>query len=163
MDFALSAAAQGMLARLQAFLHHEVLPREAEYFAALRGGGDFRQWRQPAVMEQLKAKAKAAGLWNLFLPDSEHGAGLSTLDYAPLAEAMGWSFLLPEIFNCNAPDSGNMEVLHRYGSAEQKARWLTPLLAGEIRSGFAMTEPEVASSDATNIAATATIAGDEVI
>ncbi len=163
MDFALSTAAQGMLARLQAFLHHEVLPREAEYFAALRGGGDFRQWRQPAVMEQLKAKAKAAGLWNLFLLDSEHGAGLSTLDYAPLAEAMGWSFLLPEIFNCNAPDSGNMEVLHRYGSAEQKARWLTPLLAGEIRSGFAMTEPEVASSDATNIAATATIAGDEVI
>jgi len=163
MDFALSTTAQGMLARLEAFLHHEVLPREAEYFAALGGGGDFRKWRQPAVMEQLKAKAKAAGLWNLFLPDSVHGAGLSTLEYAPLAEAMGWSFLLPEIFNCNAPDSGNMEVLHRYGSAEQKARWLTPLLAGEIRSGFAMTEPEVASSDATNIAATATISGDEVI
>lgn len=163
MDFSLSATAQDLLHRLKDFLHHEVLPKEAEYFAVLTGGGDFRKWRQPAVMELLKAKARAAGLWNLFLPDAEHGAGLSTLDYAPLAEAMGWSFLLPEICNCSAPDSGNMEVLHRYGSEAQKERWLTPLLAGEIRSGFAMTEPAVASSDATNIAATATIVGDEVI
>ena len=109
MDFSLSATAQDLLHRLKDFLHHEVLPKEAEYFAALTGGGDFRKWRQPAVMEQLKAKARAAGLWNLFLPDAQHGAGLSTLDYAPLAEAMGWSFLLPEICNCSAPDSGNME------------------------------------------------------
>jgi len=163
MDFSLSATAQGMLSRLKAFLHHEVLPKEAEYFASLSGGGNMRAWRQPPVMEELKAKARAAGLWNLFLPDAEHGAGLSTLDYAPLAEVMGWSFLLPEIFNCNAPDSGNMEVLHRYGSVEQKQRWLKPLLAGEIRSGFAMTEPGVASSDATNIAATATLDGNEVV
>ncbi|HNN54327.1 MAG TPA: acyl-CoA dehydrogenase family protein [Pseudomonadota bacterium] len=163
MDFSLSASAQAMLSRLQEFVQTEVLPREAEYFAALQGGPDHRKWRQPDVMEQLKQKAKAAGLWNLFLPDPLHGPGLSTLDYAPLAEAMGWSFLLPELFNCNAPDSGNMEVLHRYGSTEQKERWLTPLLAGEIRSGFAMTEPGVASSDATNIAATATIDGDDVI
>ncbi len=163
MDFSLSASAQAMLSRLQDFVVAEVLPRESDYFAELQGGADWRRWRQPTVIEQLKAKARAAGLWNLFLPDPKHGPGLSTLEYAPLAEAMGWSFLLPEVFNCNAPDSGNMEVLHRYGSAEQKDRWLAPLLAGEIRSGFAMTEPAVASSDATNIAATATIVGDEVI
>lgn len=163
MDFSLSQAAKETLERLSAFVSQQVLPKEAEYFASLQGGGNFRTWRQPAVMEELKAKAKAAGLWNLFLPDTEHGAGLSTLDYASVAEAMGHSALLPEVFNCNAPDSGNMEVLHRYGSPEQKERWLLPLLAGEIRSGFAMTEPEVASSDATNISATATIVGDEVI
>lgn len=163
MDFSLSPTAQAMLSRLQAFVQSDVLPRESEYFAALQGGPDYRRWRQPPVMEQLKAKARSAGLWNLFLPDAKHGPGLSTLEYAPLAEAMGWSFLLPEVFNCNAPDSGNMEVLHRYGSTEQKERWLAPLLAGEIRSGFAMTEPAVASSDATNIAATATMAGSEVI
>lgn len=163
MDFSLSPTAKETLERLSAFVSQHVFPNEAEYFASLQGGGDFRKWRQPTVMEELKAKAKAAGLWNLFLPDSEHGTGLSTLDYASVAEAMGHSALLPEVFNCNAPDSGNMEVLHRYGSPEQKERWLRPLLAGEIRSGFAMTEPDVASSDATNISATATIVGDEVI
>ncbi len=163
MDFAPSARTQALIGRLERFMHDEVLPAEGAYAAQLSGSGDHRQWRQPAVMETLKAKARAAGLWNLFLPDAEHGAGLGNLEYAPLAEIMGHSFIAPEVFNCSAPDTGNMEVLHRYGSAAQKAQWLAPLLAGEIRSGFGMTEPEVASSDATNMQASAIIEGDQVV
>ncbi|MFC5524196.1 acyl-CoA dehydrogenase family protein [Rhodanobacter ginsengisoli] len=163
MDFAHSARSQSLIERLQRFMHEEIAPAEAVYASELSGSADWRQWRQPAVMEALKAKARAAGLWNLFLPEPGHGAGLSNVDYAPLAELMGHSFIAPEVFNCNAPDSGNMEVLARYGSPAQQARWLAPLLAGESRSAFCMTEPGVASSDATNMQATATIEGDEVV
>lgn len=161
MDFAHSARTEALIAQLQRFMHDEVVPAETIYASQLSGSADWRQWRQPLVMEALKAKARAAGLWNLFLPG--RGAGLSHVDYAPLAEIMGHSFIAPEVFNCNAPDSGNMEVLLRYGSVEQQARWLAPLLAGEIRSAFCMTEPAVASSDATNMQATATLDGDEVV
>jgi hypothetical protein len=149
--------------RLSHFMREEVAPAERAYGAALNGSCDWRSWRQPAVMETLKSKAKQAGLWNLFLAEAEFGAGLSNVEYAPLAEIMGHSFIAPEVFNCNAPDTGNMEVLVRYGSDAQKSRWLTPLLAGEIRSAFCMTEPAVASSDATNMQATALIEGGEVV
>jgi alkylation response protein AidB-like acyl-CoA dehydrogenase len=161
LDFSHSPRAQDYIARLTAFLAAEVTPHEADYLRQLRRGE--RPWNVPPIVETMKAKARAAGLWNLFLPDAEHGAGLSTVDYAPLAELMGRSFLAPEVCNCNAPDSGNMEVLHYFGSAAQKERWLKPLLDGTIRSAFCMTEPEVASSDATNMRATATIEGDEVV
>ena len=161
MDFAHSARALAYLERLDAFMESELLPREPEYFAQLKRGE--RPWSVPSVMEELKAKAKAAGLWNLFLPDPVLGAGLSHLEYAPLAERMGHSFLAPEVFNCNAPDTGNMEVLAQYGSPAQKERWLAPLLVGRIRSAFCMTEPQVASSDATNMEATAKPEGDEVV
>ena len=163
MDFAHSARCQDLIEQLRRFMREEVEPAEAVYASQLSGSSDWRQWRQPAVMEALKAKARDAGLWNLFLPEPEHGAGLSNVDYAPLAEIMGHSFIAPEVFNCSAPDTGNMEVLLRYGSSEQKARWLTPLLAGEIRSAFCMTEPDVASSDATNMQATASLDGDHVV
>jgi alkylation response protein AidB-like acyl-CoA dehydrogenase len=149
--------------RLSRFMRDEVVPAEPTYAASLGGGADFRSWRQPPVMETLKAKARESGLWNLFLPDTGFGAGLGNVEYAPLAEIMGHSFIAPEVFNCSAPDTGNMEVLVRYGTHAQKSRWLTPLLAGEIRSAFCMTEPEVASSDATNMQATAAIEGDEVV
>ena len=163
MDFAASERTQTLVERLSAFMRDEVVPAEWIYAAQLSGSSDHRQWRQPAVIETLKAKARAAGLWNLFLPDAEYGAGLSHMDYAPLAEIMGHSFIAPEVFNCSAPDSGNMEVLHRYGTPEQQQRWLQPLLAGQIRSAFGMTEPNVASSDATNMQATATIEGNQVV
>ena len=163
MDFSYSAKAQDYLARLQQFMRDEVYPAEAAYFQSLSHSPNHQHWRQPEVMEQLKVKAKAAGLWNLFLPDEEYGAGLSNSDYAPLAEMMGTSFIASEVFNCNAPDTGNMEVLVKYGSEQQKQQWLLPLLSGEIRSAFCMTEPDVASSDATNMQATAIIDGDEVV
>ncbi|MFT4079993.1 acyl-CoA dehydrogenase family protein [Rhodomicrobium sp.] len=146
----LSPEAAEYKARLERFMDEHVYPSEAALFETADTQED--RWEPLALMEELKAKARAEGLWNLFLPDSELGAGLSNLDYAPLAEIMGRSHWGPEIFNCNAPDTGNMEVLVRYGTEEQKKRWLKPLLDGKIRSGFAMTEPKVASSDATNIA-----------
>ncbi len=163
MDFAHSARTNALREQLARFMRDEVLPAERTYAAALCGSSDWRAWRQPPVMEALKAKAREAGLWNLFLPEAEYGAGLSNVAYAPLAEIMGHSFIAPEAFNCSAPDTGNMEVLVRYGSTEQKQRWLAPLLAGEIRSAFCMSEPAVASSDATNMQATATIEGNEVV
>ena len=157
MDFAPSPKAQDYLDRLRTFIAREVSPVEEQYRrenAALNAGADWTRWRVPAIIEELKARAREAGLWNLFLPDAEHGAGLSTLEYAPLAEQMGRVSFSAEIFNCNAPDTGNMEVLHHFGSPLQKEKWLKPLLAGEMRSVFCMTEPEVASSDATNMRAT---------
>ncbi|UEM01629.1 acyl-CoA dehydrogenase family protein [Skermanella rosea] len=141
--------ASGLRDRLLAFMDLHIYPNETVWHEQHAAQAD--RWQAPPIVEELKAKAREEGLWNLFLPDSEMGAGLSNSDYAPLCEIMGRSFMAPEIFNCSAPDTGNMEVLVRYGTPEQKERWLKPLLAGEIRSCFAMTEPEVASSDATNI------------
>ena len=148
--FPISERARAIDRELAQFMAAHVYPAEAEFAAWDRDPA--RRWHVPPLLESLKAKARAAGLWNLFLPHSGEGAGLNNLDYAPLAERMGRSLIASEIFNCSAPDTGNMEVLHQFGTPEQKARWLVPLLAGEIRSAFAMTEPEVASSDATNIA-----------
>ena len=166
MDFEPSSKSRDVLGRVKRFMGEEIEPVEARVMremAALDGGGDWRAWKPHPVVEELKAKAKGQGLWNLFLPDPRLGAGLTTLEYAPIAEAMGRSFIAPEVFNCNAPDTGNMEVLCAYGSDEQKRQWLEPLLAGEIRSVFCMTEPDVASSDATNMQATAVVDGDEVV
>ena len=163
MDFSVSPKAQGYIQRLSAFMEEHVLPAEPEYYAQLQKLPDWHHWKQPPVMESLKAKARATGLWNLFLPDKEYGAGLTNVEYAPLAEITGRSSIAPEVFNCNAPDTGNMEVLVKYGSTAQKRNWLKPLLAGEIRSAFCMTEPDVASSDATNMQATALIEPDHVV
>jgi acyl-CoA dehydrogenase len=146
--------------RLAAFMDEHIYPNETTYHEQVAAGD---RWHIPPLMEELKAKARAAGLWNLFLPDSEHGAGLTNLEYAPLCELMGRSPIAPEVFNCSAPDTGNMEVLARYGTPEQKKRWLEPLFAGEIRSCFAMTEPDVASSDATNIRSRIERRGDEYV
>ena len=146
MDFRHSDKALHWQERVRRFLDERVLPREAEYWTQVRAD----HTRQPPAMEAMKAEAREAGLWNMFLP-GDHGAGLTNLEYAPLAEMMGRHLWSAEVFNCNAPDTGNMEVLHLYGDAAQQARWLTPLMAGEIRSAFLMTEPAVASSDATNI------------
>jgi len=145
-----SPRAQELLARLADFMHSHVYPAEAE--VAAWQADPQTHWQTAPVIEQLKRQARQVGLWNLFLPDAGHGAGLSNRDYAPLAEQMGRVLWASEVFNCNAPDTGNMEVLAHFGNAEQKAQWLDPLLRGEIRSAFAMTEPDVASSDATNIA-----------
>lgn len=166
MDFSPSPRCQEYLKRVRAFVRERIEPVETALLAqrhAQSRNPDWTQWRCAPEVETLKAQARAEGLWNLFLPDAELGAGLSNVEYAPLAEEMGRSFIAAEVFNCNAPDTGNMEVLWKYGSEEQKARWLTPLLAGEIRSAFCMTEPDVASSDATNMQATAIADGDDII
>jgi acyl-CoA dehydrogenase len=164
MDFSYSERVQDLQARLTRFMEEHVYPAEPAFAAeveANRRNGN--AWVPTKVIEGLKAKARAEGLWNLFLAESEYGAGLTNLEYAPLCEIMGRSWIAPEAFNCNAPDTGNMEVLVRYGTAEQKQRWLEPLLAGEIRSAFAMTEPAVASSDATNIEASIVRDGDDYV
>ena len=166
MDFQPSERAAQTAQRVRSFIDTHIAPIEAEHWAGIlkrRHGGEWTEWQIPPRVEALKAKAREEGLWNLFLPDAELGAGLSVLDYAFSAEQTGRSMMAPEIFNCNAPDSGNMEVIWKYGNAEQKEKWLKPLLAGEIRSVFFMTEPDVASSDATNMAATAVIDGDHIV
>lgn len=166
MDFQQSPATQDYLKRIQKFMREHIEPVEHEYYLeilAKKHGGDWTSWEVPAQLETLKAKAKAEGLWNLFLPDGDLAAGLNNVDYAPLAEAMGRSFIAPVVFNCNAPDTGNMEVLWKYGTDAQKAEWLTPLMEGTIRSAFCMTEPDVASSDATNMEATAIVDGDDIV
>jgi acyl-CoA dehydrogenase len=161
MNFQHSDKTQELLGRLMAFMDEHVYPNEATFRKQVAEGD---RWQPTPIVEDLKAKARAAGLWNLFLPVSEHGAGLANAEYAPLCEVMGRAAAFaPEVFNCSAPDTGNMEVLVRYGTGAQRARWLEPLLAGEIRSCFAMTEPEVASSDATNIKASIVSAGDEYV
>lgn len=164
MDFAHSATAQDLIARVKRFMDEDIIPQENDYFAQLGADhGDWTTWSIPPLMASWKAKAKDEGLWNLFLSDAEHGSGLNNVDYAPLAELMGHSPIASEVFNCNAPDTGNMEVLAKYGTEQQQQQWLLPLLAGDIRSVFFMTEPGVASSDATNMQATATLEGDEVV
>src|SRR4029077_14667668 len=161
MDFQPSERCSELVERLSAFMDERIHPAEAVYERQLRESGD--PHHQPAVMEELKAHAREAGLWNMFLPDSEHGAGLSNSDYAPLAEILGRSHIASEACNCSAPDTGNMEVLHQFATPEQAERWLTPLLDGEIRSAFAMTEPDVGSSDATNIALRIERDGDQYV
>jgi len=161
LDYVNSPKVQEIREALLAFMDEHVYPNESVFHEQLHSGGD--RWQQPPIMEVLKAKAKEAGLWNLFLPDQEYGAGLSNVEYAPLSEVMGRSMIAPEVFNCAAPDTGNMEVLHMFGTPEQKGTWLAPLLDGEIRSAFAMTEPAVASSDATNIQSSIVRDGDEYV
>lgn len=165
MNLGMSARLQDLHARLKRMIEEEIAPLDGEFLAEVGKGGDRWQFtaRQTEILEGLKARARAAGLWNLWLTDSDKGHGLSTVEYAYLAEEMGKSHLAAEVFNCNAPDTGNMEVLERYGSPAQKERWLTPLLAGEIRSAYLMTEPDVASSDATNIAMRCEREGDEYV
>jgi acyl-CoA dehydrogenase len=176
MDFQPSARSADLAARVRHFIDAEITPVEEGYHRQIEeiraAGGD--TWQPLPVIDGLRAEARSRGLWNLFLPaghegpyaqkyDTDGGTGLSNVDYAPVAEQMGRSFLAPLIFNCNAPDTGNMEVLLKYGTQEQRDQWLDPLLDGRIRSGFAMTEPDVASSDATNMEATAVVDGDEVV
>jgi acyl-CoA dehydrogenase len=159
VNFEFSEKTKDLQRRLRAFMDEYVYPNEQRFHDEI----EKERWKPTRVIEELKAKARAAGLWNLFLPNDESGAGLTNLEYAPLCEIMGCSVMAPEVFNCSAPDTGNMEVLARYGTPEQKAKWLKPLLGGEIRSCFAMTEPEVASSDATNIRASIMKDGSEYV
>jgi acyl-CoA dehydrogenase len=161
MTFEASGATTALAARLTEFMNEHVYPNERLFRRQIADGD---RWQPASIVEELKPKARAAGLWNMFLPGSEYGAGLTNLEYAPLCEIMGRSpVLAPEVFNCSAPDTGNMEVLVRYGTAEQRERWLQPLLAGKIRSCFAMTEPDVASSDATNIRSSIVREGAEYV
>src|SRR6185436_9390760 len=148
MSFEPNARTRDLMERLRAFMDRHIYPNEKRFYEQVAEGD---RWQPTALVEELKPLARAAGLWNLFLPESGHGAGLTNLEYAPLCEIMGRSLWSCEVFNCAAPDTGNMEVLARYGTADQKQQWLEPLLDGNIRSCFAMTEPGVASSDATNI------------
>ena len=159
MTFEFSEKTKELQKRLQRFMDDHVYPNEQRFHEEVERD----RWKPTKIVEELKPKARAAGLWNLFLPDDSDGAGLTNLEYAPLCEIMGRCHWAPEVFNCSAPDTGNMEVLARYGSPEQKEKWLKPLLGGEIRSCFAMTEPDVASSDATNIASSIMRHGDEYV
>jgi len=159
MHFELSQKTKDLQQQLTAFMEEHIYPNEQRFHDEIQR----ERWSPTQIIEELKLKARAAGLWNLFLPHDEHGAGLSNLEYAPLCEIMGRSTMAPEVFNCSAPDTGNMEVLARYGTPEQQERWLKPLLAGEIRSCFAMTEPNIASSDATNIESSIVRNGDEYV
>jgi len=159
MEFEYSKKTKMYMEQLTDFMNKHVVPNEQVFTDQLNSGPT--RWQIPPIMEELKAKARERGLWNLFLPESERGAGLTNLEYAPLCEIMGRSPIAPEVFNCSAPDTGNMEVLERAGTPEQKKQWLEPLLAGEIRSAFAMTEPGLASSDARNIACQAVLDGEE--
>ncbi|PLW83938.1 acyl-CoA dehydrogenase [Kineobactrum sediminis] len=162
MDLGISDKLKPLLAQVQAFMEKEIAPLEHEYLAEIDVGDRWQfTARQTEIMQGLKAKARDQGLWNFFLTDGEHGSGLTTVEYAYLAEEMGKSHIAAEVFNCAAPDTGNMEVLHKYGSEAQKQQWLEPLMNGEIRSAYAMTEPDVASSDATNICTSAVLEGDE--
>tara|TARA_B100000953_G_scaffold203873_1_gene168086 strand:+ start:466 stop:1677 length:1212 start_codon:yes stop_codon:yes gene_type:complete len=161
MNFEHTAKVKNLQEKLIDFMQSNIYPNEGNYFDYIEKSKS--RWVVPPIMEELKDKAKIAGLWNLFLPDSKYGAGLSNLEYAPLAEIMGRSFIASEIFNCSAPDTGNMEVLVRYGTKEQQDKWLKPLLDGKIRSAFAMTEPGVASSDATNISSLIENDGDNYV
>jgi acyl-CoA dehydrogenase len=161
LDFNHSEKCRDYMARVHDFMEEHIDPIEADYHRQLQSLEE--KWVVLPIIDELKSRAKAEGLWNLFLPDATLGAGLSVTEYAPIAELTGRSTIAPEIFNCNAPDTGNMEVLYHYGSDQQKQQWLMPLLAGEIRSAFCMTEPDVASSDATNMRATATVEGDTVV
>src|SRR5438270_10849503 len=161
MDFSHGDRTKQYLEQLHAFMDAHVLPNEAVYRQQVDSAAS--RWTIPPVMEELKAKARREGLWNLFLPESEYGPGLTNVEYAPLCELMGKSPIAPEVFNCSFPDTGNMEVLVRYGSAEQKERWLRPLLAGDLRYCLAMTEQDVASSDSPNIRAIISRHGEHCI
>lgn len=164
--FELSKTAQDFVERTRRFIQEEIEPVEAKFWEEvheLNPDGNWKKWQWPELLETLKSKAKQAGLWNMFLPDDKLGAGLTVQEYAHIAELTGRSLLAPTVFNCNAPDTGNMELLWRYGSEQQKKQWLQPLLDGKIRSVFCMTEPDVASSDATNMQATALIDGNEIV